>query len=549
MNSMFKSSATDLPNYPQALLYCVPPLVAFAIAGYPISGWLIDDAGISFAYARNLAAGAGFVSQPGKVPVEGFSNPLWTLMFVPNFWLSAAAPVWLAKFLGHLFSFGVFFFGFNIVARITRSPLFGLLAMTFLALNTSFVVWNLSGLENALYAFEIVTLAYLGLLTLERISWRTALLAGLLAAAAALTRPEGLIFMAIWPFALLVRTARDGGGLPAAALRPCLAYGAAAAVPFIAYKGIALAYFGDLLPNTYYAKVTTGTDTVLGLLRLDYETLQKGYDLLAGPFGFTGLSLGLFVVTLAICIFAKRSNAPLVFLAGATLLGLLAFVLLPADWMGEHRFGTPFLVLFYPTLFSLIWVAGDSLPGSWLTTRQFPALFVVAVLAVSSIFIHHFRFERFYNKPPAPFATIAASYGDRFNRAAEILGAENGSFLLPDIGGTLFYSNLEIFDLAGLADAKIARSLANDKTALRDYIFNDMKPTFILIYRHWALDADLDSSPRFREQYTPLREVVDEYASNTAGRTIFSGEYVRKDVVEGRADALAQARAVLYGSP
>ena len=41
--------------------------------------WLIDDAGISYAYARNLANGAGLVSQPGMPPVEGFSNALWTL--------------------------------------------------------------------------------------------------------------------------------------------------------------------------------------------------------------------------------------------------------------------------------------------------------------------------------------------------------------------------------------------------------------------------------------------------------------------------------------
>ena len=35
----------------------------------------IDDAGISFSYARNFALGDGLVSQPGFPPVEGFSNP------------------------------------------------------------------------------------------------------------------------------------------------------------------------------------------------------------------------------------------------------------------------------------------------------------------------------------------------------------------------------------------------------------------------------------------------------------------------------------------
>ncbi|MFT5182740.1 MAG: hypothetical protein ACI8S3_002633, partial [Alphaproteobacteria bacterium] len=81
------------------------------------------------------------------------------------------------------------------------------------------------------------------------------------------------------------------------------------------------------------------------------------------------------------------------------------------------------------------------------------------------------------------------------------------------------------------------------------YIFNDVKPTIIHTYAYSALEADLDSSVQFREQYTPLREAIDPVASEAAGRVIYSGDSVRKDVVEGRPDALAQARAALYGAP
>ena len=135
--STISQLVTYYPNFLKSLLFSVPPLVFFAIAAYPLTHWLIDDAGISFAYARNFANGAGIVSQPGKVPVEGFSNPLWALLFVPGFLLNSDVPLWSAKLLGHLFSFGAFFFGYQIVLRITRSPLFGCIAMTFLALNTS----------------------------------------------------------------------------------------------------------------------------------------------------------------------------------------------------------------------------------------------------------------------------------------------------------------------------------------------------------------------------------------------------------------------------
>ena len=39
--------------------------------------WIMDDAAITFGYARNVAAGLGPVLQPGAEPVEGYSNPTW----------------------------------------------------------------------------------------------------------------------------------------------------------------------------------------------------------------------------------------------------------------------------------------------------------------------------------------------------------------------------------------------------------------------------------------------------------------------------------------
>lgn len=545
---MFNQPTAPAPSISQSLLFSLPPLAAFAIAAFPLAGWIIDDAGISFAYARNLAAGAGLVSQPGKPPVEGFSNPLWTLLFVPGFWLSAEVPVVLAKVLGHLFAFGTFVFGFRTVVRTTGSPLMGLLAMTFLALNTSFVVWAVSGLENALYAFEVAGLTYFGLLTLERLSPRIAVAAGLFAAAAALTRPEGFAFALIWPGAVVLLGLRDRR-LPAGLARSCVAYLVAAALPFIAYKAIAYGYFGDLFPNTYYAKGAPGTESVWGLLSLERPFVLRSIDILAAPFGFAWLSVGAFFIAFALAAATKRLTAALLFLSGSAALAFLVFVLLPTDWMTEYRFGTPFLTLFYPALFSLIYFAGQSLPPMRLISQKFPAMFLVAFLAIFAILNHQLRFDRFYSEPTAPFSTIADLYGERFNKTAEILGIENGSFLLPDLGATLFYSNLEIYDLAGLTDATIARTLWTDKQSLRAYIFDEVKPTLILTYAYSALEADLDASATFRQDYVPIVEEVDAVASEAAGRTIYSGAYVRKDAVHGRGDALARARAYLSSTP
>ena len=58
------------------------PTVVLAIHTATYGPWIEDDAGITFAYARSLATGAGPVLQPGADPVEGFSNPLWLAILV-----------------------------------------------------------------------------------------------------------------------------------------------------------------------------------------------------------------------------------------------------------------------------------------------------------------------------------------------------------------------------------------------------------------------------------------------------------------------------------
>src|SRR5262245_33075684 len=52
---------------------------SFVLEGRRAFG-LFDDAMVSMTYARNLADGYGLVWMPGGPRVEGFTNPLWTLI-------------------------------------------------------------------------------------------------------------------------------------------------------------------------------------------------------------------------------------------------------------------------------------------------------------------------------------------------------------------------------------------------------------------------------------------------------------------------------------
>ena len=72
------------------LVFCIP------------QPFFIEDAGISFAYARNAAMGEGFVGYPGGERVEGFSNPLWTFILSALYFVGLD-PWTSSKILGALF--------------------------------------------------------------------------------------------------------------------------------------------------------------------------------------------------------------------------------------------------------------------------------------------------------------------------------------------------------------------------------------------------------------------------------------------------------------
>jgi len=157
--------------------------------------WIVDDAGITFAYARSIATGAGPVLQPGASPVEGFSNPAWLGLLVlgrwlhlfdTGTWLGAPDLVMYPKALALLCCLGMFV-GFLSIARAvsSRPALVALAAGSITAAIPSFVIWTTSGLENALFALAVVTIAAVlvrAALDGRLLDTRTAVLCGGLAA-------------------------------------------------------------------------------------------------------------------------------------------------------------------------------------------------------------------------------------------------------------------------------------------------------------------------------------------------------------------------------
>lgn len=271
-------SAGDPRWTPQGRFFVGLAIAAIGTLHAFLLRWTCDDAFITFRYLEQWFAGHGLVYNPGE-RVEGYTHPLW-LLLLAGLRLLGLDPVSAATTLG-LTSFALLLFFLG-----RRFPMAALI----LAVHGEVATWATSGLETALFTAEVAFLAFLvaeagagptgdsagspgnergrsgpvgaqsprlpgGALgsgrkpaILGSADDRRAATLGALLVVLALTRPDGALLGTAGSVLFLAWTPRGQR------LRTVLLVAGVAAIlagPYLAWK---LAYYGQLLPNTYYAK-------------------------------------------------------------------------------------------------------------------------------------------------------------------------------------------------------------------------------------------------------------------------------------------------------
>lgn len=500
------------------------------IHGSLYGNWLIDDAAITFAYARSITEGFGPVVQAGADPVEGFSNPTWlallglarvvglfdhgTLFGIPDY-------VLFPKALALLCCAGILAACYAAATRITRRPWLATIAIgAVLAAIPSFVVWTFSGLENSLYALLIgwqAVLVFRAVLDNRLLATRVALATGALAALAALTRPEGLIYAGVYPLAVL-------GNLRATqvwpSVRKILLSTATFAVPVGGYVVFRYVTFGQLLSSPSVAK---GQD----IPRL--QDMTRPGELVS----YAGAPAVLLVVAMVGMLLAKapwwrRGLLALLIPLG---LALLAYAVLEPDWMDQYRFATPIWVLgaLVATLSAIEVFKRIGRRGrAWLSVGL-----VVAALPTAASFTA--QAQDFRGQPNISTCYVADRFGRVFNAYADILGLRDASLLIPDLGGSALTSRLRLIDMAGLTHDRFAEfARDHDKQGQRDYVYGQARPTFIHLREPWSSGTGLASDPRLERDYHAIHFDIYQGAPH--------GDWVRKDAVPDDA-TLARLRS------
>jgi arabinofuranosyltransferase len=226
---------------------------------------LFDDAMISMRYAYNLAHGLGPVWNAGE-RVEGFTNPLW----VGYMALFHLLPIPLAKIglyiqlSGLAFMAGTLYFVRKIVEEFTGELIPMLAAVAFTAFYNSLNSWALLGMEVSILTLILTASVYLAFRAApSRVPlWTLRQAQGgayILLAVSTLFRFDMAVpFIVV--FAVMFIVQKDYR-------KQHLIWGLGSLILFLGIQTLArYAYYGELLPNTYYLKVT-GWPFVLRILR------------------------------------------------------------------------------------------------------------------------------------------------------------------------------------------------------------------------------------------------------------------------------------------
>jgi len=342
---------------------------------------------------------------------------------------------------------------------------------------------------------------------------------GILVAVSSLARPEAVAFL---PVAVFVGSAgvSVSSHSRAPAPRRWTSAWLAFAVSWTTLTLFRAAYFGDVLPNTYFAKRGAGSTALLAL--------REGLGLV----GLTAIFLGVtLLLSAASCWLAYRLAAQrnLTACASRLTVALGAFVVaswlvwkaLPTDWMPEFRFATP-LVAFTPFLFvSAGWDLGRRSSES--RARRLAAMGGGLALLASLVYSVPAT-RRFLADPTISLAGVA-ELSSEIAAAASDVGLERPTVALPDIGGALWLDRFDVVDLAGLTDREIGMTSKQRRGKLVLSLVDHRRPDLLWTHPYWTARYGWLGIPRFDRVYA-LAWTDGPGSDAEAGSTLF----VRRDL-------------------
>ncbi|MFP3852847.1 MAG: hypothetical protein ACLFWD_00990 [Anaerolineales bacterium] len=494
------------------------PLTPWLVSTFALAARLlpsprtIDDAYITFRYARNLLAGHGLVFNPGEA-VLGTTTPLYSILMagLGAIFGGAGAPfpeiAWITN--AALDAAGCFLL--ILIGRKLGSELAGLSAGIIWAIAPMSVTFAIGGMETSLFITLLLATYYLALD--ER--FRLAALSG---AMLLLTRPDGLLFigpLAIerlrqrWPEFRERRLARESILELAFFLLPLLLWGL-----------VAWLYYGSPIPHSVAAKVSAyRLPPTAGLVRLlqHFGTPFLGH-LTFGPYW---IAVGLFLFPVLFFLGAMR----------ALRRRADAWPLLLSPWlyMLVYAFANPLLFRWYlapplPFYFMGIFLGVDRISKD--LRSNLPSIAAVAAATFLTLIGWTFSPDHGPDRP-APemaFTKLELMYEEVARELRDDIQSEE-VLAAADVGALGYYSEATILDTLGIVSPQSTRFYPTDPDyyvinyAIPPELVVELAPDYLVILEVYGREGLLVDS-QFVADYS-LRRTLQTDIYGSRGMLVF----------------------------
>ena len=543
--------------------------------------WYIEDAAITFSFAKYWVLGEGLVPFPGAERVEGYSNPTWMALIA--FWYALGVdPFASSKIMAAIFGTACLPMAYLLAREAMPdddSPA-PLAAPILLAFSAHHAIWSASALENSLYNLLILTGSWLVLREQKSDRYPWSAVAFLLMA---LTRPDGLMYAAIGGFYAMVFTVRAGRGW-----KRTLQWLAVFWLPYLAFIAVRFWYFAYPLPSTFYAKTAT-RGTWLNM----YKWYWRGWSQvrLYSQLTWTGFFLPVFVLAmlgtkgrrgqfaLGICVLGallllipgpdsvrnqwfwpeiismKDNEAVFLPYLRFRLALLCAFILmLPLLVIGRPGWRARLVVysMAAASTFFQVFTDGDWMQGlRWFSmlaptqailmaigidelarfvTRKIDQPrwgtggWLVSALLVCMWVPPNLNFSANYKRNPDDFPLrIQQRVAHKQKLIKKLFLEEQARTLDMDMGAHMYWSDMEMIDMAGLINTPIAMHTYWDRPFIEEYVFGEKNPHFAHVHLRWAEISMLKTYDHWKKTYI-------QYTGYRQGPLTHDGMWARRDL-------------------
>jgi arabinofuranosyltransferase len=402
-----------------------------------------DDAFISYRYVKNFINGHGLVFNPGE-RVEGYTNFLW-IIFLSIFVKFGLDIIVVSKILGVASGCITLFLIYKISAMLlqkkkrernpakgmnrmvhTKGWFFALFPSLLLASNSAFAYWSISGLEGVFFAMAVLLSVYF-YFTYQRLMIISSALSSLI-------RPEGVLVFGILMLHKFFFSPAKGGRSSANKdnLKKCLSYilgFVLLLLPFLIFK---LLYYGDLLPNPFYAK--TG-------FSLEYlKTGMAYFWLFLKHYGLWG------VLYLMPILLYKHLETKGKLILWMVYIYTLYIIMIGGDVLKAHRFFLPVLPFLY-LLFSF------ALMRLYLMLKkQAIPIFMVISFSILTFFLPRNWITNVRSAEMGLYLKMS-KYAERLRQSF----GTDFTLAMSTIGAISYLTEAKVIDMLGLTDPYIAK--------------------------------------------------------------------------------------------